>query len=53
MITFINTTDPIEDAVEGLAELFMDYTNLSPRQATAVAVGILEFARTADAYQEE
>lgn len=48
-----DTVDPIENSVEPLAELLLDYTLLSPTQATAVAVGILEFAKTADAYQEE
>jgi hypothetical protein len=47
------TVDPIENSIEPLAELLLDYTTLSPKQATAVAAGILEFAKTADAYQEE
>lgn len=48
-----DTIDPIEDSVEPLAELLLDHTFLSPTQATAVAIGILEFAKTADAYPED
>jgi hypothetical protein len=41
--------DPIVDSIEPLAELFIEYTHLSPEQAKAMAAGMLEFVWGADA----
>lgn len=41
--------DPIVDSIEPLAELFLEYTHLSPDQAKAFAAALLEFTWGADA----
>jgi hypothetical protein len=41
--------DPIVDSIEPLAELFLEYTHLTPEQSKAMAGALLEFVWGADA----
>lgn len=47
-MTFSGDVDPIENSVDSLAEMFMEYTDLTVTEAQRVARNVLEFARVTD-----